>query len=193
MRIYRAVPRIGFDPAKAHGGRADTRLPGNLPYLIDNLWEYTRPTNMPSRRTAVFASPSATLALQGAIAGDRTADQYYACEVNFGTPPARLMQLSVRDARYHADLPRIQKIVNQAAGSWFGRDAASKALLAPLFLPGTTKLELASAIEGNDELRVLVETAAASVRMWSDLPDVEEGEIVFELEPDNWFTLQVAT
>lgn len=193
MRIFRAVPRIGFDPTKNYRGRAETRLPGNLPYLIDNLWEYTRPTNLPSRRTAVFASPSATLALQGAIAGDRTADQYHACELNFGTPPTKLMQLSVRDARYHADLPRIQKIVNQTAGNWFGRDADSKALLAPLFMPGTTKIELARAIEVSDELRMLVEKAAASVTMWSDLPDENEGEIVFELEPENWFTLRAVT
>ena len=192
MKLFRAVPRAGFDPVRTYTGRAETRLPGNLPYLIDNLWEYTRPANMPSRRTAVFASPSAALALAGAIAGDRSADQYHALEVMLARMPAKLMQLSTRDARYHPDLPRLQKIVNGAAGGWFGRNAASKAPLAPLFLPGTTKEELVSAMVESSELRALVERAAAKITMWSDPPDQEQGEIVFELEPDNWFTLQAS-
>jgi hypothetical protein len=33
------------------------RPPGNIPYIVDNLWEWMRPDSFPCRRHSVFASP----------------------------------------------------------------------------------------------------------------------------------------
>ena len=43
-----------------------SRPPGNVPYYVDNIWEWLRPEGAPSRRKAAFASPTPELAAAGA-------------------------------------------------------------------------------------------------------------------------------
>lgn len=193
MNIFRAVPRAAFKPNEVFAWRDDSRLPGNLPYLVDNLWEYTRPAHLPSRRKSVFASPSAALALEGASAGRLGPDQYLALEVHFHMPPTKLLQLSVKDARYHRDVGELQKLVHKLLNEperWSRRALDRKLALAPLFVPGTTAAELSLACEHNAELRAVVDAATALVTMWSDTPDPAAGEISFELDQANFYTLR---
>jgi hypothetical protein len=55
MKIYRAVPRKGFNPEKVYRSHSSGRLPGNVPYVVDNLWEFTR-----ARRETFQATCSAS-------------------------------------------------------------------------------------------------------------------------------------
>lgn len=188
MSIFRAVPRDGFNPNQIYKWRDGQRLPGNVPYLVDNLWEFTRPEGKPSRRRAVYASPTAELALDCANAGALSRDKYVPCEVAFQTR-SEVFQLSVSDARYHPDLKRVQKLVHGKLANWSERGLDSKLVLAPLFLPGTTREELRVAMDNNAELRAIVEEAAAAVTMWFDVPNTAVGEITFEIAKDNSYTL----
>lgn len=189
MKIFRAVPKANLAPGKLHSRHAGSRLPGNLPYFLDNLWEYTRPPAMPSRRQAVFASPTTELAIASACPTAANRDDYIALEVRFHSLPKKLMQLSVKDARYHKDVSTLQKFVNKQWRRLEERTLESKLSWAPFFLPGTSAAELSAALAGSASLRALIDDATGLVRIWDDAPDIACGEISFELEDDNFYTL----
>lgn len=189
MEMYRAVPREDFDAAKIHGWRAGSRLPGNVPYLVDNLWELARPPHLPSRRNAVYASPTPALALPNATAKNLRQDQYVVGRIKLnGTP--KLFQLSTPDARDHRDLKALQKLVHATWKDWGMRTMTAKLALAPLFLPGTTRAELEEAMAADPAVRILIEAAVTAVTVWTDLPNAAEGEIIFELGQGDSYTLE---
>lgn len=189
MEMYRAVPRADFDGAKIYTWRPGSRLPGNVPYFVDNLWELARPSHLPSRRSAVYASPTPTLALASATAGNLLPTDYMPCRVKLnGTP--KLFQLSKPDAREHRDLKGLQKLVHAAWKDWGTRSMTAKLALAPLFLPGTTRPELEEAMAADPAVRTLIEAAVAAVTVWTDAPNVAEGEIIFELAQGDSYTLE---
>ena len=69
MELFRAIPSSQLVAAEKGFRRQSTiRVPSNVPYVVDNLWESLRPKNMPSRRHAIYASPTPELALQNASA-----------------------------------------------------------------------------------------------------------------------------
>lgn len=187
MVIYRAVPRHDLQPGKEMRRLPGRRLPGNIPYLVDNLWEFARPESMPSRRHAVYASPTPALALKNASAFNMPPESYVACRVEFAVEPV-MIQLSVPDAREHPDVGHLQKLVNKRLGDWACRDAVDKHELAALFLPGIAKGELAAAMSSSALLTDLVTHAAAAVRLWEQTP-AADGELFFEIAEDNFYIL----
>lgn len=189
MPIFRAVPRSGFDESKIYRPHATTRLPGNVPYLVDNLWEYARPEDVVSRRHAVYASPTSELALAGATASGRSPSDYVACEVIFSQAPT-VFQLSVKDARLHRDLPRLQKLVNDWMRGQAERPAGEQLASAPLFMPGTTRAILEAALCMDAPLASIVRDCVAALTMWKDPADRLEGEVTFATGPADTYTLQ---
>ncbi|SMP79657.1 hypothetical protein [Noviherbaspirillum suwonense] len=188
MKIFRAVSRTNFDPEREHTRHPGTRLPANVPYLVDNLWEFTRPDDMPSRRNGVYASPTAALALDGAAGVGQPQDGFIACRVACRSTP-KIFQMSVADARYHPDVKRLQKTVHDKL---VGQDLVGfegKLALAPLFVPGMTRDELKAAMEGNAGLRDLVMELATLVTLWTDTPNSAVGELFFEIDEDNHYKL----
>jgi hypothetical protein len=116
------------------------RLPSNVPYLIDNLWEFARPLNRPSRRNAVYASPTPELALMNASAALDAVmriwlavSSFYSIRLCFSFPET--------DARKHPDLQNLQRVITQRLQrlGMLGMDTMMP--LAALFLPGVTKAE----------------------------------------------------
>ena len=190
MPIYRAVPRSRFVPGEELRRNPGRRLPSHVSYLADNLWEFTRPPGMPSRRHAVYASPTPELALQNA-AGGLQQHEYVACVLEFRYQPA-MIQLTVSDARHHPDIKRLQQVVNDSLRNWSAGELGSKLALAPLFLPGVDRDELKAAMAMDPLLDKVVRTAAAEVRLWSPAPDAvsPDGELFFEIAEDNFYTLQ---
>lgn len=188
MQIYRAVPRPTFNPERVHKRHPGARLPGNVPYFVDNLWEFTRPADKPSRRNAVYASPTVELALDGAAGVGQPQDGFIACRVECRTPP-KTFQLSVADARYHPDVKRLQKAVHDKLGGASPLGFEGKLAVAPLFVPGITRGELMAAMEQSDQLRALVEELASMLTLWNDTPDAAVGELFFEIDEQNTYTL----
>lgn len=189
MPIFRAVRLDAYDPDQIHVRHNGQRLPKNVPYFIDNLWEYARPGGMPSRRHAVYASPTPELALAGASPGRQVSNQHIACVVSFRNEP-RIFRLSVADARDHPDVKKLQGLVHDRLTNWGQRGLYSKLGLAPLFMPGTTREELSAAMKSYPELQAIVDELAAAVTIWDDIANPLSGEIIFELDADNAYTLQ---
>lgn len=190
MPFFRAIPSAQYTPGQVQRRHPGRRLPSNIPYLVDNLWEFTRPPEKPSRRHAVYASPSPELALMYAIAGGAARTGYIACEMRFRHAPAS-MQLSVEDAKLHPDVLVLQQCVNRTLGGWSALEVERKLALAPLFLPGVTRPELRDAMDRSALLEEVVQEAAARVTFWwpaGTLP--ETGELFFELDADNAYTLE---
>lgn len=81
-----------------------SRVPSNVPPLVDNLWEWARPQAFPSRRSSAFGSPTAAQALSsGPPLG-------VACLV-WLRPQFKLAQLRhCSDARNHPDVAALLKL-----------------------------------------------------------------------------------
>jgi hypothetical protein len=188
MTIYRAVARGKFSEGEEVGRTEGRRMPTNVPYLVDNLWEFTRPEKMPSRRHALYASMTPALALESAMAP--APEGYVACRMAFRTPPT-MYQLPVSDAKHHADIRVLVRCVSKRLRDWAGAPVADKLALAPLFLPGITTAELAAAMTGSALLREVVDEASKLVTFWdADQATVAPGgELFFELVDGNTFTL----
>lgn len=188
MQIYRAVRLDTFKPGHVYTRHPGTRLPANVPYFVDNLWEFSRPNGRPSRRHAVYASPTVDLAFDGAAGVRQPRDGFVVGHVECRAP-AKTFQLSVADARYHPDVRNLQKLVHDRLAGRHPLGPADRLTLAPLFLPGVTRSELTGMMEGNALLRDFVDMLASTVTVWFDAPDCAAGEILFELEGDNSYTL----
>ncbi len=190
MKFFRAIPNAQYKAGEVQRRHPGRRLPSNIPYMVDNLWEFTRPAERPSRRHAVYASPSAELALAYAVAGGATRRDYIACEMTFQKYPT-FIQLPVKDAKLHQDVLVLQQFVNRKLGSWSALALAHKNELAPLFLPGVTRAELLEVMESSELLAEIVREAANRVTFWWPAGVVKEtGELFFEIDEDNAYTLE---
>lgn len=183
MKLYRAIPQAEYRPEQVHTRGTTLRAPSNVPYLVDNLWEYLRPDYMPSRRHAVYASPTAELALANASA--HTDSGYLACTVDI-TGQAPVVQLSVKDARYHEDVRRLPHMVMAVLGKDFSLlPLATRTELAPLFMPYMRKEDLEELATTNPTLRLCLNKASDESTFWpsaSVRPDASSsGELFFEL------------
>lgn len=144
MPFYRAVPKQGFNPDQPLEPQLTRRIPSNIPYLVDNIWEWLRPLKAPSRRQAVYASPTPALALANASAVGHDPDDYIVCELDiFRFTEYRVAHLQVTDARQHADISRLSRLVVARLGKAFSdMPVAQKMAHAPLFLPAVGAQEL---------------------------------------------------
>ena len=106
IEIFRYAGQAEF--CRVNLPRPTRRAPGNVPYLIDNLWEWMRPERMPNRRHAVFASPTANLAMEGA--GAPAGNETNVGIVEF-VGVANVAQVSVSDARMHPDVRTLRNVV----------------------------------------------------------------------------------
>jgi hypothetical protein len=190
MEFFRAVPD-NTDISKPSTRLPTRRLPSNIPYFVDNIWEFLRPANKPSRRHAIYASPTVELAAENASAS--TNGGYIVYKLVFDRAPV-FMQLSVTDARYHPDVKALQRIVHSVLGADFGSLALpAKLAVAPLFLPGVSAAELEQAAQASPRLRDILDQAASVSTIWTGgdvLDPTSKGELFFELEGDNSYTLQ---
>lgn len=188
MELFRAIPSSQLAAAEKGLRRHSTmRIPSNVPYVVDNLWESLRPKNMPSRRHAIYASPTPELALQNASAPLAEGDEYVACRVVVEPRKIRIAQLQVTDARYHSDIRLVGKWISQHGQELAGLALDQKQKIAPLFMPGLHRRELTELWKAH----ALVATLCAYVRQhssfWSsasDTPQSSDGELFFELVGD---------
>lgn len=189
MQLFRAIPSSRLAEAKLGLRRQSTvRVPRNVPYVVDNLWESLRPKNMPSRRHAIYASPTADLALQNASAPLVDGDEYVACRVVVDTREIRVAQLQVKDARYHSDIHLISNWVGQRGQVFADLSSNQKQTVAQLFLPGLNRNELTSLWSKDPLVAELCSYAREHLTFWSSAcsaPKASDGELFFELLGDS--------
>lgn len=202
--MFRAVPRDRWDPSHRHARQTTRRTPGNVPYLVDNLWEYLRPENLPSRRHAVYASPTPELALANATGTGQRRDAFVVTRVVV-QGEVRQVQLPCSDARHHPDVTTLPRAVLAALGNgWTDLPASAKAHAALLYTPGVTREELAAAAQRCDATMRALDCAEQRATLWADaqahgrgtatVPGdgwaAHDGEFFFELVDDAFYTLE---
>ena len=174
LTLYRAEPA----QPKEHNP-LDRRPPQNVPYVVDNLWEWARPKGMPSRRGCEYASPDAASAKASAT---RSNLQLYRL---FLRPEAVAVQIVGSDAKEHADI-KVQKgvprqttvvktlfeLLNQhhtapAYPSWASQPVLLKLAAAPLFLPVLSRKELKLLLGPGGPLADIAEKLRQEIDFWN--------------------------
>ena len=186
MNIYRSE-RAGQSKNHFSPTRPTMRLPGNVPYVVDNLWEWKRPDNYPNRRHSVYASPCPEIAL----GLGRKGGEAYRIEV---CGAAKIAQLKVsKDSRFHSECEGLKKELLRVLGvsgqgsKWHQSSLNAKSMIGQLWIPGLTKDQVEELFETVSQLKEVKETVSGLVRYWDDvvlLKDNDEidsvGEIFFE-------------
>jgi len=192
MTIFRAIQKS--EVRALYASPKTKRMPKNVPYLVDNLWEWLRPSGYPSRRHAVYASPNQELAL-GSAHPNGTNRTHFAVGRVIPVGTVRAVQLKVTDAKRHPDVEALPDAIRQWLGqSWIDSPLTMKLPLGALFLPVVDSEDVERAlnqIPGGDELRkVIVKTSS----FWADATPLdvnmaclsnESGELFFEA-PDGY-------
>lgn len=192
LPLYRAVPVLTAEElARAHCRRSSVRLPSNVPYVVDNLWEHLRPASMPCRRHAIYASPSPALALANASGDDRGQGiGVYRLHIS---GECRIAQLPWKDARWHPDIRRIQRLVQQFQAGWADAAWDTRQRVAMVFAPGLNKADMEDALAQEPALSTFFEEARALSTFWADAqlePSCTDGELFIELLGDASYRLQ---
>ena len=161
------------------------RAPTYVPYLVDNLWEWKRPKNYPSRRFSVYASPQAYLAKESGPEGGNVYSvafkgKFKLCQVKGWS-----------DSRWHPDCRSLKKALTKRLGqNWIDGKLSEKEELGRLWIPCLTRDEMNYLFWSNENLRKIRDEIYNAITYWDDvvlikngnpLPD-PEGEIFFEAE-----------
>jgi hypothetical protein len=181
--IYRVARNIGegnFAPATT------SRAPSNVPYYVDNIWEWLRPDGAPSRRRAAFASPTPELAAAGAQGKVADAwrvelvDKQFAYQIIRGKNP--------QDAKYHADIARLKSLIigELRRFAWFDLPLSERKPELDLFVPCVSQADMRAIVEASTKLNAGMLRAACT--FWSDVkkfdprqePPHPTGEIFFD-------------
>ncbi|PXW98714.1 hypothetical protein C7444_102194, partial [Sphaerotilus hippei] len=186
MKMFR------LDRTDAHLGnpcqhRDTRRAPSNVPYLVDNLWEWCRPMPMPSRRHSVFACPTPELARE---AGNATAGSVFSVE----TTEARVVQIAVKDAKFHpeadpANRNNLSRVVARMFDQkWFDLPIAERGQEALLWSPCLERGEIDRIIGLSRHLRPRREELRNAVRFWQDATLVKKRTVWPHAEGEIFFT-----
>lgn len=101
--IFRSV-RDTHSGAVLHTPAGDRR-PVRIPQEVDNIWEWARQPQFPSRRSCGFGSPSSDLAAASGPTDGKV------CRVLI-RPPAQVIQLrNIPDARCHPDVGALREVL----------------------------------------------------------------------------------
>lgn len=189
MTLFRAIAASRLS-ASAQGLTRHTtiRVPSNVPYVVDNLWESLRPDNMPSRRHSIYASTTPELALQNASTPLDEGDHYLAFRVLVNPEHIRVAQLQVSDARKHSDIKLISKYISRIGDQLANLTMEEKHQVSPFFMPGLSRTEMTVLLASNGLIADLFKQIQGNSTFWSSasasISEVSDGELFFELVDD---------
>ena len=180
--IYR-FDVLGAEKNNPFTPRPTRRAPSNVPYLVDNLWEWRRPAHFPNRRHSVYASPSAAQARESGVAS-----QGAVFRVEIDDPQAKIAQLSIKDAKHLDEISRLMKLLPSCLGpAWPTLPLAEKTALAPLLAPCLSAEEVES-LFAHPSLLASRDKIWEAIRFWDEAQLIPrdgelahpEGELFFE-------------
>lgn len=180
-KVYRGIAKENHSTELIHHFETK-RAPSNIPYLVDNIWEWMRPSTMPSRRTSVYASPQKELALKYATSND------YVCSIKFEKNVNMVQLTDYQDAKLHPEVKSIPKLIlNHLGQNWLDSDLVGKKELGQLFIPLLSKDE-ADFILSTPEMQLLKISLIDHVNFWNDIKTIDDqieltdGELFFYAE-----------
>jgi hypothetical protein len=175
--IYRGTAK--FTPS-AVPAATTPRAPGNVPFLVDNVWEWLRPSSFPSRRLAAFAAPCS---IGAAASASCSVDQVYRVELLDSQSVCQLIGgEQPEDAKYHADLERLKRlIIRTLPREWYQRPLSERGLEATLFLPCATRDEIEMVMQKT----TLIDAHGIrqSCTFWQDVALLQGDLMLQELHP----------
>jgi hypothetical protein len=163
------------------------RPPMNVPFVVDNLWEWTRPEGHPSRRTGCFACPTPSAALKSQPANQKS----YVRRLASLPHGWMITQHILEDAKFDPDVRSLPKYLRRAFGpEWFGIPMAQKQPECLLFCPVLSKDEVQQIIDASKILNAT--DLASQVTYWNRVRLCRfgedkispEGEIFFSIPPE---------
>ncbi|MCP1727624.1 hypothetical protein J2T60_001624 [Natronospira proteinivora] len=177
IKLYRKTNKTDSSIFEYQKSKSTRRPPGNVPYIVDNLWEWARPEDMPNRRHSVFAGPDPeALDIEG---------QAYQVELS---SDAVVAQIPENDAKWHPDVKRLPKAVLKHLGlGWATLPLEEKAHISPLWGPCLSAQEVERLLD--EELLVdLKGELRKLITLWDDAKLVSQngdcpfstGEAFFE-------------
>lgn len=186
LKLLRAIPASQHNPEKKYERRETRRPPSNIPYVVDNIWEWLRPEHMPNRRHAAYANLTAENALKNATSRLEKGDIYQVYKVEFSGKGLKLARLNVEDAKHHTDIRLIQNIVIKALDKILqSTDLEQKQLISPLFFPCLTKDELKQLQDQSTDVAGIFDKCNEESTFWKsanfDPDSSDDGELFFEL------------
>jgi len=183
--IFRAEPLTeSLRDGKPQFPRTTVRFPSNVPYIVDNLWEFLRPKDMPSRRQVIYASPTRELA-QANCSGIDKGLGLCVYEVLIDGR-SRMAQLKVADARDHPDVKAIKKLVQDKIPRVVTATPVARQCAAMLFLPGGTAADWESVRQSCPPVTEFIAEAVALSTFWASSTSQHNGtngELFVELSP----------
>ncbi len=191
MAIYRAHEDEELNTFKSIEGRDTRRPPSNVPYVVDNLWAWTRPEAYPDRRRSKFASPKFQQALRSRNLGPENTDNVFRLE--FEGEPVVAQLPGVEDAKYHRDCDNLRSELFDKLGgkfTWPSKTIEEKYPAGQLFQPCLSGKEVDQLFDNADALRPHKDEIREIVSYWDDLKlvepdelaDEEVGEIIFQFK-----------
>ncbi|MFW5836426.1 MAG: hypothetical protein ACOCVM_00355 [Desulfovibrionaceae bacterium] len=155
------------------------RIPHNIPYLVDNLWEWRRPEAFPSRRHAIFASPTPQAARRSGQ------DSAALCRVDIRGEFDLCQDNEFEDARMHPECRTLPMLVLKLLGrEWAEASLEEKAGAAPLWSPCLSKADVDQVIERVERLRDNSRRLWDFIHYWDELRLWRAGDLSeVELSP----------
>jgi len=192
LGIFRSIIVKEDGTTRLHEYRNTMRPPRNVPYIVDNLWEWKRPKGYPNRRFSVFASPQQDLAKKSGKDGGTV----YRVEFN---GKYNLCQLKgYKDSKEHPECTTLPKLLLDKLGQdWIDDKLASKIepgrLLIPkegagrLWIPCLTKKEVDSLFEEVEILKDIRDDIYNAITYWNDIVLIKKNEPVPDAEGELFF------
>jgi hypothetical protein len=180
MSLFRSV-RTGCNPDELNACKTTARPPGNVEYLVDNLWEWKRPDIYPNRRYSVYASPSIELARKFGGSGNGVV---YEVEL---AGKYLIAQSKYDDARNHPDCVSLEKLLLKMLGqSWIDSSLEEKEI-GQLWTPCLKKCEVETLFQSSP-ISHLRESIWEGITFWDDASTFDDldnlpqhnGEVFFQ-------------
>lgn len=170
------------------------RVPRNVPYVVDNLWEWKRPDGYPCRRHSVYASPTPELAKESGLRDGQLYQVEFKKEVN-----CLIGQLGNVDSKNHPDCQKLPKLLFKLLGQgWIDASLAEKEESGRLGIPCLRKEEV-ELLFHSESLALIRDQVWDEISYWTDVrivsPDAAllpypHGEIFIEAEEWNLVLLR---
>jgi len=187
MKLYRSINVENANFKRDYNFRDTMRPPGNIPYIVDNLWEWKRPEEFPNRRFSAYTSPNPELALK---LGPENGTIF---EIQF-TGVYKIAQLTqYTDSKFHPECKTLKnKIINllkQETGEWWlNWDNKKKQKISPLWMPCLRKNEVEDLFNTVPYLQSIKKQVKSFIAYWDNVNLVDFGEgILSDLEGEIFF------
>lgn len=170
LNIYRAVEARKNTATKLYEFRRTMRPPGNVPYFVDNLWEWKRPDGFPCRRFSVYASPAPELAKELGRQGSP------AFRVKIDGRFILAQVQGYKDAKEHPDRRKLRDLIlNRLGQGWLDGGMREKENAGRLWLPCLRKDEVESLFTEVEALKSIRNEIWEAITFWDDVVLIREG------------------